>query len=148
MISLLLAAALQAAPAAGPPAGPPPTQAQQLAQFEQQLRQRGFSEAGVKLIVAGAPQGAAQGQALQSQGEATMNEMRAAAAANPVDVARITSLLRRLDDIGAQIARLSTDATVRNLQGLPEADRRLLLETMGLRGNPQAPAVPAPGPGR
>jgi hypothetical protein len=146
MISLLLAAALQAAPAAAPPPGPPPTQAQQLAQFEQQLRQRGFSEAGVKLIVGGAPQGAAQGQALQNQGEATMNEMRAAAAANPVDVARITALLRRLDEIGAQIARLSTDATVRNLQGLSEPDRRLLLETMGLRGNPQA--APAPGPGR
>jgi hypothetical protein len=147
MISLLLAAAaLQAAPAAAPP-GPPPTPAQQLAQLEQSLRQRGFSDAGVKLIVGAAPQGAAQGQALQTQGEATVNELRAAAAANPVDVARVTALLRRLDDISGQLARLATDATVRNLQGLSEPDRRLLLETMGLRGNPQAPPAP-PGPGR
>ncbi|HMC92154.1 MAG TPA: hypothetical protein VKI45_06780 [Allosphingosinicella sp.] len=148
MISLLLAAALlQAAPSAPPP-GPPLTQAQQIAQLEQTLRQRGFSEAGIKLISGGAPQGAAQGAALQAQGEATVNDLRAAANANPVDVAKVTGLLRRLDDIGAQIGRLSTDATVRNLQSLSEPDRRLLLETMGLRGNPQAPATPAPGPGR
>jgi hypothetical protein len=146
MISLLLAAALvQVAPAAAP-AGPPPTQAQQIAQLEQTLRQRGFSDAGIRLIVGGAPQGAAQGQALQTQGEATVSQLRTAAAATPVDVARLSALLRRLDDIGAQLARLSTDATIRNLQGLSEADRRLLLETMGLRGTPQAP--PAAGPGR
>lgn len=146
MISFLVAAALlQAAPAAPPP-GPPLTQAQQIAQLEQTLRQRGFSEAGIKLIVGGAPQGAAQGQALQTQGEATVNELRTAAAATPVDVVRLSALLRRLDDIGAQLARISTDATIRNLQGLSEADRRLLLETMGLRGTPQAP--PPPGPGR
>jgi hypothetical protein len=145
MISLLLAAALlQAAPVAPPP-GPPLTQAQQIAQLEQNLRQRGFSEAGIKLIVGGAPQGAAQGEALQAQGEATVNELRAAAATNPVDVAKVSALMRRLDDIGAQIARLSTDATVRNLQGLSESDRRLLLETMGLRGNPQVTPPPAPG---
>jgi hypothetical protein len=146
MISLLLAAALlQAAPAAAP-AGPPPTQAQQIAQLEQTLRQRGFSEGGIRLIVGGAPQGAAQGQALQTQGEATVAELRTAAAATPVDVARVETLLRRLDDISAQLGRLSTDATVRNLQGLSEPDRRLLLETMGLRGKPQA--APAAGPGR
>jgi hypothetical protein len=145
MISLLLAAALlQAAPAA-PPAGPPPTQAQQIAQLEQTLRQRGFSDAGIRLIIGGAPQGAAQGQALQAQGEAAMNELRTAAAATPVDVARVTALLRRLDDISAQLARLATDATVHNLQALSEPDRRLLLETMGVRGNPQAPPAPAPG---
>ena len=138
------AAAAQPAPAASPPAQPM-TEAQQLAQFEQSLRQRGFSEAGIKLIVAGAPQGASQAQALQAQGDAAMNDLRAAASANPVDVARVTAAMRRLDDIASQIARLSTDATLRNLQGLGEPDRRLLLETMGLRGNPQAPPAPAPG---
>ncbi|MBV9932514.1 MAG: hypothetical protein JO013_16435 [Alphaproteobacteria bacterium] len=147
MISLFLAAAaMQAAPVAAAP-GPPPSPAEQLAQFEQSLRQRGFSEAGVKLIVSGAPQGATQGQALQAQGQAAVDELRAAASATPVDVARVAALLRRIDDISAQIARLATDATVRNLQGLSEPDRRLLLETMGLRGNPQAPPAP-PGPGR
>jgi hypothetical protein len=143
MISLLLAAAVAAAQPA--PAAPPPSAAEQLAQFEQSLRQRGFSEAGVKTIVAAAPQGAAQGQALQAQGEAAMTELHTVASANPVDVPRVTALLRRLDDISAQLARLATDATVHNLQALSEPDRRLLLETMGVRGNPQAPPAPAPG---
>jgi DNA-binding transcriptional MerR regulator len=149
MISLLLAAAaaaMQPGPGAAPP-GPPPTPAQQIAQLEQSLRQRGFSEAGIRTIISAAPQGAAQGQALQAQGEAALNELRTAAAGDPVDQARVTALLRRLDDISAQLARLATDATVRNLQALSEPDRRLLLETMGLRGNPQA-APAAPGPGR
>jgi hypothetical protein len=150
MISLLLAAAAAAAQPAPAPAGtpgPPPSPAEQVAQFEQSLRQRGFSEAGVKTIVGAAPQGAAQGQALQAQGEAAMNELHTIASANPVDVPRVTALLRRLDDISAQLARLATDATVRNLQALSEPDRRLLLETMGLRGNPQAPPAQA-GPAR
>jgi hypothetical protein len=147
-IAYLIAAAVaaaQPAPAAPPAAGAPPTEAQQIAQFEQSLRQRGFSEAGIRTIVSAAPQGASQAQALQGQGEAAVNELRAAAAANPVDVARIATLLRRLDDISAQVARIGTDAAIRNLQSLSEPDRRLLLETMGLRGNPQAPAAPAPG---
>jgi hypothetical protein len=150
MISLLLAAAVAAAQPA--PAGAPaaqPSAADQIAQLSQSLKQRGFSDAAIRTIVGGAPQGAAQGQAIQSQGEATLTELRTVAAVNPVDVTRITALLRRLDDISAQLARLSTDATVRNLQTLAEPDRRLLLETMGLRGNPQAPAgVPPQGPGR
>jgi membrane-bound lytic murein transglycosylase B len=151
ILSLLLAAAAaaQPAPAATAPAAPP-TQAEQMAQFEQSLRQRGFSDAGVRAILAGAPQGAAQGHTLQTQGEAAVAELRAAAAANPVDVARVSADLRRLDDISAQLARVGTDATIRNLQVLSEPDRRLLLETMGLRGNPQAApgAPPAPAPGR
>jgi hypothetical protein len=146
MISLVLAAAAAAAqPMTAPTApGPPPTQEQQIAAFEQQLRQRGFSEAGIRIIVAAAPQGAAQAQALQSQAEAGIAELRAAAAANPVDVGRISATLRRLDDISAQLARLGTDATIRNLQTLSEPDRRILLESMGLRGNPQAPPPVAP----
>jgi hypothetical protein len=153
MIAFILAAAAAAAqPAAAPPPGPAPTEAQQIAAFEQQLRQRGFSEAGIRAIVSAAPQGAAQAQALQAQAEASVGELRAAASANPVDVARVTAILRRLDDLSAQLARISTDATIRNVQTLSEPDRRLLLETMGLRGNPQAPGAtappPPPGPGR
>jgi hypothetical protein len=146
---LAAAAAAQPAPAPAPPAAPP-SAADQMAQFTQSLKQRGFSDAAVRTILAGAPQGAAQGQALQAQGEATLRELRTVAAANPVDVTRITALLRRLDDISAQLARISTDATIRNLQALAEPDRRLLIETMGLRGNPQAPAgaPPPAGPGR
>jgi hypothetical protein len=150
ILPLLLAAAAAAQPAPGAPPAAAPSAADQMAQFTQSLKQRGFSDAAVRTIVAGAPQGAVQGQALQSQGEATLTELRTVAAVNPVDVTRITALLRRLDDISAQLARISTDATVRNLQALAEPDRRLLLETMGLRGNPQAPAgaPPPQGPGR
>lgn len=151
ILPLLLAAAAAAQPApAGAPPAAPASAADQMAQFTQSLKQRGFSDAGIRTIVGGAPQGAAQGQALQAQGEATLAELRTAAAANPIDVGRVTALLRRLDDIGAQLARIATDATVRNLQALAEPDRRVLLETMGLRGNPQAPAgaPPSPGPGR
>ena len=147
MMSLVLAAAAaaaQPAPAAVPPAGPPPTEAQQIAAFEQSLRQRGFSEAGIRAIVAAAPQGASQAQALQAQADASVAELRAAAAANPIDVARVASLLRRLDDLSGQLARMGTDATIRNLQVLSEPDRRLLLETMGLRGDlqPTPPGAP------
>src|SRR5438874_13704825 len=104
MISLLLAAAVAAAQPA--PAGAPvpqPSAADQIAQLTQSLKQRGFSDAAIRTIVGGAPQGAAQGQAIQSQGEATLTELRTAAAVNPVDVTRITALLRRLDDISAQL---------------------------------------------
>jgi hypothetical protein len=154
MIALILAAAAAAAqPGAQPPAAPQQTQAQQIAAFEQSLRQRGFSEAGIRSIVAAAPQGAAQAQTLQSQAEAGVAELRAAAVTNPIDVARVSAALRALDDISARLSRMGTDATIRNLQTLSEPDRRLLLETMGLRGNPQAPAgqpvaPPPPGPGR
>jgi DNA-binding transcriptional MerR regulator len=146
MIALFIAAAAAAGqPGAAPPPAAPPSQADQIAAFQQSLKQRGFSDAGIRTIVAAAPQGAAQAQTLQGQAEAAVAELRTAAAASPIDVARVSALLRRLDDISAQLSRLGTDATVRNLTNLSEPDRRLLLETMGLRGNPQAPsAAPAP----
>jgi hypothetical protein len=146
MFVLAAAAAAAQPPAAAPPAAPQ-TPAQQIAALEQSLRQRGFSEAGIRIIVAAAPQGVAQAQALRSQGQAAVAELRTAAATNPVDVARLTALLRRLDDLNAQLARLGTDAIIRNLQTLSEPDRARLIETMGLRGNPQAvPGAPATPP--
>jgi len=139
ILPLLLAAAAAVQPA---PSAPPPGAAGQgndIAAFEAQLRQRGFSEAGVRAIVGAAPQGAAAAEALQAQIQASVAELRTAAGANPVDVNRVATLLRRLDDLAGQMSRLGTEATIRNLQTLSEPDRRLLLETMGLRGNPQAP---------
>jgi hypothetical protein len=146
MISLLLAAAAAVQPSPAAPPAAAPSQAEQVAAFQAQLRQRGFSEAGVRAIVGAAPQGAAAAEALQAQIEASVTELRTAAAATPVDVARVSALLRRLDDLSGQMSRLGTDATVRNLQLLSEPDRRVLLESMGLRGNPQAPAAPAQPP--
>lgn len=142
--TLILAAAVavQAAPPAPATAGGSP--ADDIAAFQRSLKERGFSDAGVRAIAASAPQGAAAAEALQNQIQASVTELRTAAAASPIDVARVSALLRRLDDLGGQMSRLGTDATIRNLQALSEPDRRLLLETMGLRGNPQAPAGAPP----
>jgi hypothetical protein len=145
ILSLLLAAAAAVQPAPAAPAAAAGGQGD-VAAFEAQLRQRGFSEAGIRAIIGAAPQGAAAAETLQAQIQASVGELRTAAGANPVDVARVSALLRRLDDLAGQMSRLGTEATIRNLQTLSEADRRLLLETMGLRGNP--PQAPAAAPAR